>query len=139
MRDLRLVGIADDEGNAREGGKFFRSTLGVTACDEDFGGGILRVDFADSVAGLRVGRGCNGAGVDYHEFGVVRRGGGDAAAIEELAFDRGAVGLGGAAAELFDVEGGHEARKNLTQRAQRTQRTPSTDMDALIGWRQASI
>jgi hypothetical protein len=31
--------------------------------------------------------------------------------------------LRGAAAELFDVEGGHEARKNLTQRARRAQRT----------------
>ena len=29
------------------------------------------------------------------------------AAIEELALDGGAVGLGGAAAELFDVKGGH--------------------------------
>ena len=31
-----------------------------------------------------------------------------AATFEELAFDGGTVGMGGAAAELFDVEGGHD-------------------------------
>ena len=34
---------------------------------------------------------------------------GGAAAVEELAFQGGAVGLRGAAAELLDVEGGHRA------------------------------
>ena len=34
-----------------------------------------------------------------------------AAAIEELAFQGGAIGLRGAAAELLDVEGGHDSTK----------------------------
>lgn len=72
VRNLWFVGIADNERNAGEGGKFFGSSLGVTAGDEDFGGGIVRMDFADGVAGLRVSGRSYGAGVDYDEFGVVR-------------------------------------------------------------------
>jgi len=109
--NLRLVRIADDEGDAGESGEIFGGALGVTAGNENFGGGILRVDFADGVAGLRVGGGGDGAGVDDDEFGVLRGGRGSTAAVEELALDGGAVGVGGAAAELFDVEGGHDARK----------------------------
>ena len=101
------MGIADDVGDAGESEKFFRGALGVAAGDDDFGGGILGVNFADSVAGLGVSGGSYGAGIeDYHVGGVCRIGEG-AATIEELTFDGGTVGLGGAAAELFDVEGGH--------------------------------
>jgi hypothetical protein len=32
--------------------------------------------------------------------------------IKELAFEGGAVGLGGAAAELLDIEGGHSRLKS---------------------------
>ncbi len=101
------MGIADDKRDAREGSEFFRGALSITAGDEDFGNGVLGVDFSDGVAGLRVGGGSDGAGVDDDEFGVVRRSRDCAAAIEELAFDSGAIGLGGATSELFDVKGGH--------------------------------
>src|SRR5882724_7814540 len=107
IRNLRFVGIANDEGDARKGGDFFGGALGVAACDENFGGGILCVDFADGVAGLCVCGGGDGAGVDDDEFGVLRRRCSGAAPVEELALDGGAVGLCGAAAELFDVERRH--------------------------------
>ena len=107
IRNLRFVGIANDEGDARKGGDFFGGALGVAAGDENFCGGILRVDFADGVASLCVCGGGDGAGVDDDEFGVLRRRCSGAAAVEELALDGGAVGLCGAAAELFDVERRH--------------------------------
>src|SRR5260221_6306423 len=108
--NLGFVGIADNERDAGESGQFFGGALGVTAGDENFGGGILRVDFANGIAGLRVGGGCDGAGVDDDELGGLRRSRGCAAAVQELALDGSAVGLGGAAGELFDVESGHGAR-----------------------------
>ena len=107
FRDLGLVGVADDPGDAGESGEFLGGALGVTAGDDDAGGGIVGVKFADGVAGLSVCRGGDGACVDDDDVG----GGGvncrREAAIAELALDGGAVGLRGAAAELFDVEGGH--------------------------------
>ena len=110
LGNLGFVGIADNESDAGKGCKFFGGALGVTAGDENLGGGILRVDFANGIAGLRVSGGSDGTGVDDDELGGLRRGRGCAATAEELALDGSAVGLRGATAELFDVEGGHGAR-----------------------------
>jgi hypothetical protein len=81
--------------------------LRVAAGDDDLRGGIYGVELADGVASLGIGGGGYGASVqDYYvgsTWGICQ----GAAAIEELAFDGGAVGLGGAATELFDVESGH--------------------------------
>ena len=101
------MGVADDVSDAGEGGEFFRCALRVAAGDDNFGGGILVVDFADGVASLSVGGSGDGTGVEDYDFGgggVSRRG---KAEIAELAFEGGAVGMGGAATELVDVEGGH--------------------------------
>jgi hypothetical protein len=65
------------------------------------------VQLADGVASLGVGCGGYGASVQDYYVGGAWRICESAAAIEELAFDGGAVSLGGAAAELFDVESGH--------------------------------
>ncbi len=81
--------------------------MGVAAGDDKAGGGILGVEFADRVAGLGIGGGGYSAGVEDDDGGGGRIGGRGAAAVEELAFESGAIGLGGAAAELLDVEGGH--------------------------------
>ena len=64
------------------------------------------MNFADSVAGLSVSGGGDGTSIQDDDVGALR-GCRSAAAVEELAFDGGTIGLGGAAAELFDVEGGH--------------------------------
>jgi hypothetical protein len=49
----------------------------------------------------------DGAGIEDDDVGALRglrRGG---ATVKELTLDGGAVGVGGAATELFDEEGGH--------------------------------
>ena len=61
--DLRLVRIADDEGNSRENRQFFGSALGVAAGDDDARGGIGGVEFADGVARLGICGGGDGTGV----------------------------------------------------------------------------
>ena len=65
------------------------------------------MEFADGVAGLGIGGGCDRAGIEDDDGGGGGIGGLGAAAVEELAFQGGAIGLGGSAAELLDVEGGH--------------------------------
>jgi hypothetical protein len=81
--------------------------LRVAAGDDDLRGGIYCVELADGIASLGVGGGGYGASVQDYHVGGAWRVCESAATIEELAFDGGAVGLGGAAAELFDVESGH--------------------------------
>lgn len=71
------------------------------------------MEFADGVAGLGVGGGRYGAGVQNNDRGGGGMGSGGIATIEELALDGGAVGLGRAAAELLDVEGGHFCARRL--------------------------
>lgn len=104
-RDLRFVGIANDPGNPGEGGEFFRRALCIAASDNDFCGRILRVDFADGVASLGVGGRRHRAGVDNDDRGGGGIRGESESAIEQLAFDRRSIGLGGATAELLNVEG----------------------------------
>ena len=69
----------------------------------------MGVDFADGFTGLGVGGSGYRAGVQDNDICGLEICRGGAAAIEELAFQGGAVGLRGAAAELLDVEGGHGA------------------------------
>ena len=104
---MRLVGIADNPGDARKSGELFGGALGVATGDDDAGGGVCGVKLSDGVAGLRFGGGRDRAGV--HDDNVSGRGFGcgGATAIEQLALDCGAVGLRGATAELLDIEGGH--------------------------------
>ena len=104
------MGIADDPGDAGEGGEFFGGTLSVAASDDDAGGRIGSVELANGIAGLGVGCSGDGAGVDDDDVGVGGFGRRSESAIYQLALEGGAVGLGGAAAELFDVEGGHFAK-----------------------------
>ena len=122
------MGIADDPGDAGEGGEFIGGALGVAAGDDDAGGGVGGVEFADGVASLGIGCGCYGAGVDDDDVGACGFERGSEAAIEELAFEGGAVSLGGAAAELFDVERGHwphisTATNRTGQRVRREEKT----------------
>lgn len=108
--DLGLMGVADDPCHTWENGELFGGALGIAAGDDETGGGVLCVNFADGVAGLGVSGGGYGACVEDDDGGRGGIGGLGAAAIEELAFEGGAIGLGGAAAELLDVEGGHLSR-----------------------------
>ena len=107
LRQQMLVRIADDLGDAADGGDFFGGALGVASGDDDLGVGILAVDAADGGTGIVIGGGGDGAGIEYNEFGFTRSGGGIESLLLELALDRGAVGLGGAASEILDVESCH--------------------------------
>jgi hypothetical protein len=101
------VGVANDEGNTREGRKFFGGALSITAGYEDPCGGIGSKNFTDSVAGLSVSGCRDGASVENNDVcgGTIKRK--DTALFAELPLDGRAVGLGGAAAELFNKEGAH--------------------------------
>jgi len=103
-----FVGVADDVGDAGECGEFFRDALGVAAGDDDAGSGVVSMKFANSVAGLGVGRRSDCAGIKDDDVGGFGATGQRAATFQKLSLDGCAVGLGGTAAELFDVEGGHE-------------------------------
>ena len=107
---MRFVGIADDEGNSGETGDVLRGALSVTTGDNDASGRIRRVDFANGVAGLSVGGGSDGAGIQDNDVGRRAIGRGGTTLVAQLALDGGAVGLRGAAAKLFDIESGHVVR-----------------------------
>lgn len=106
--DLRFVRITDDVGDAGECSEFLRGALGVAAGDYNAGGRIGDMELTDSIAGLGVGSGSDGAGVEDDDVSGFDGTGQGAATLEELAFDGVAVGLSGAASELFDEEGAHE-------------------------------
>jgi len=101
------VGIADDPGDAGKGGELFGSALGIATSDDDADGGIGGVKLTNCIAGLGVSGRRDGAGVDDHDVCGSGSGGTGATAVEQLALKGGTIGLRGAAAELFDEEGGH--------------------------------
>ncbi len=112
------MGIADDPRDAGEGREVLGSALCVTTGNDEASGGVLGVNLADGVASLSVGGRGDGTGVYDDEISYCRFGGGAATPFEQLAFEGGTIGLGGAAAELLDVEGRHRKtilrqRKNL--------------------------
>jgi len=107
---LWFVGVAYDERDAGEGGDFFGSSLGIAACYEDARGRISGVDFANGVAGLGVGRGCDSTGVENDDVGRRRIGRERAALFAELPLDGRAVCLGGTTAELLDKKGAHRRK-----------------------------
>ena len=105
--DLGFVGVAHDVGDAREGGELFGGALGVAAGNDDAGSRVVSMKLTDGVTSLGVGGSGYGASIQDHDVG---RGGGaswGAATVEELAFDGGPIGLGGAAAELLNIKGRH--------------------------------
>ena len=81
LGDLGLVGIADDPGHAGECGQLFGGALGVTAGDDNADGRVGGVKLSNGVAGLSVGGGRDGAGVDDDDVGGGGRGGGDTTTV----------------------------------------------------------
>jgi hypothetical protein len=66
----------------------------------------LRSDFSDGVSGLGVRSGSNGAGVYHHNIGCAFRGW-CVAALQQLNFEGGAIGLRGATSKLLNVKSRH--------------------------------
>ena len=104
-----LVRITDDYTYSRELRQFLWGTLRITTGDKDLSLGILPVDATDAGADILVGRSGDRAGVENNDRSVMRDGGAVEAAVKQFALDGGAVGLGGAAAEVFNEEAGHGA------------------------------
>lgn len=90
-------------GHAGQSGDFFRGALRVAAGDHDPCVGIFAMNAADGGAGVLISGSGYGAGVENNESGFRGLVGPLQAAFAELAFDGGAVGLGGSAAEIRHV------------------------------------
>ena len=101
---MGFVGIADHPGDAREGGELFRSTLRITTRHDDTSRRIPRMKFADGIASLGIRRGGHRTRVYHHDVRIRGFIGRPEAVLAQLAFDSGAIGLRGPAAELFDAE-----------------------------------
>jgi len=101
------VGVADHRSYAGKRGDFFWGTLRITAGDNDLSFGIFSVNATDRSPGVLVGGGGYGACVKYHDAGGIRLGGAIQSALLKLALYGGAVRLGRAAAEIFDVKSCH--------------------------------
>jgi hypothetical protein len=67
---LVFVRVADYGTYTREGGDFFRGALRVTAGDHDGGIRICSMNAADGGAGMLVGGGGYGAGVQHNDAGL---------------------------------------------------------------------
>jgi hypothetical protein len=102
-----LVGISSHFADTGQGGNFFRRTLCVASCNDDLAKGVLAVNAPDGCAGVLIGGGSYGAGVQDNDLGLGRSFGAFQSAVAELAFDRGAIGLGSAAAKVLYIESAH--------------------------------
>ncbi len=99
----RLVAVAEDGGDAGEGGKLVGRTLGVAAGDDDARIGVAAMGAANVGARGAVCLCSDGAGVDEDEIGT----GGQRiglAGCGERGADGLCVGAGGAATEVFNME-----------------------------------
>jgi hypothetical protein len=67
VADEAFVGVANDPGDAFDLGKIFRGALGIAAGDEDAGRGVVALEAADDLADVLVGRGRDGAGIEYNK------------------------------------------------------------------------
>jgi hypothetical protein len=94
-------------GHAGKLSHFFRGTLGIASGDNYARATILRADFSDRVSRLGIRSGGNGAGVYDHDVGCGfgRR---CVAALQQLNFQRGTIGLRGATSKLLNIKSRHD-------------------------------
>ena len=104
---MMLMRVANHQLHAREGSDFVWSALSVASGDYDAGVGILPADSTDCGAGVLICRGRHGASVQDDNGGVSGARSANQSLLFELAFESGAVGLGGATAEVFYKESSH--------------------------------
>jgi CheY-like chemotaxis protein len=101
------VGITHYPTHPRDRGQFFRRSLRVATSDENAAPGIFPAHATDRGPCVLVRALRDGAGIEDDHFGIARRGSAFHSALQELALERGAVSLGGAAAKILYVEAGH--------------------------------
>lgn len=102
------MAIANDGGDARECGKFPRSTLRVATGNDNARGGVATMSTANIGTGFAIRFGRDAASVDHDNFGGIRiaccAGG-----CFEACSDGFAVGARCTAAEVLNVETGHSS------------------------------
>ena len=104
---LVFVGIAYNQIDSWQCRDFFRSALGVASCNHDSRIGVLTANAANRGASVLISRRCHRTGVQNYDRRLFRAGGAAQASLLELAFQSRAIGLSGAAAEIFNVIAGH--------------------------------
>jgi hypothetical protein len=107
--NLRLVGVANHPRDAPKSGELFWRALGITAGYDDASRRIFRVKFADGIASLGIRRSRDRAGVYHYDVRIPELIGRREAALEQLPFDSGTIGLRCPTTKLFNVKSPHEA------------------------------
>ncbi len=105
--ELVLVRVSDDEAHARQRRQFFRSALRIAAGDQNSRLGIFAVNAANGGTRVLIGGGGHRACVQDNHFGLDGSAGALHAAVEQLALDGRAIGLGRAASEVLHMISGH--------------------------------
>jgi len=104
---LMLVGISDDEVDARQSRNLLSSALGITAGDDDFRLRILPAHPAYGGSRILVGAGRDRAGIQNYHRSMRGRRSANHPLLFELAFKSGAIGLRGATAKILYKKSGH--------------------------------
>lgn len=99
-----FVGIADNASNPRKRCNLLARALGVATRDNNLAAWVFPTDAADRGPCILISRSGDGARIQDHDFRSGRRGGSYQTAFLELALNRSAVGLRGAAAKILYVE-----------------------------------
>ena len=102
-----LVRVADDETDSWQRRYLLWRPLRVAAGDHDLCFGILAADTANRRTRVLIRARGNRAGVHHNYGGLRRSGSARHPALCELAFESGAVGLSGAAAEVLYIVSRH--------------------------------
>jgi len=102
-----LVGIAHYPTHPGDRGQFFRRPLRVATSNENAAAGVFPAHATDRGPCVLVRAFRDSAGIEDNHFGVAHCGSSLQPALQELVLERGAVGLGGAAAKILYVEAGH--------------------------------
>ena len=105
--------IADHPLDARHLRQFLRRPLRITAGDQNARGRIFAMHPADGRPRIAVGLRRNSAGIQDDQVGVLARIGAAKTALGQLRFERRAIGLRRAAAEILDEEPRHPSSLTL--------------------------
>src|SRR5262249_35593898 len=104
---MMFMGISHDVRYPRQGGNFLRSSLRVTACDDDSAASIRAPNAANCRPRFLFGGGGHGAGIHYHPVGLAGFSSTIEPSLPELLLHGSPVRLRGAAPEIFYVKPGH--------------------------------
>ena len=107
LRQLVLVRVSDDQRDALDAGELGRSALRIAAGDHDAGLWIGAMNASNRRARILIGAGGDGASIQYNDFGFCRSRGSHKPNFAELSFNRSAVCLSGATAEVFHIKTAH--------------------------------